>query len=124
MAVLPYEPHSTAAMSAFRPKLPWTEIYVRSGLKTLSDSVRRRPTARRVRSAVDDLRTTVLNVARQRLPESTAIAERIVRRVLEKAPGPSSVSNATGIIAPHDFALPLAEPAIAAMNAIAEGYST
>lgn len=111
-------------MSAFPPKLPWIEIYVRSGLKNFSERVGQRPIVRRVRGAVDDLRETVRNAARQRLAGTTAVAEQVVRRMLdEKSVGPSCVVNATGVIAPSGLALPLAEPAISAMNSLAGSYS-
>jgi L-seryl-tRNA(Ser) seleniumtransferase len=111
-------------MNSFPPKLPWAELYVRSGLKTLSDRVRQRPLVRRVRGAVGDLRTTVRNVAHQRLPDAAATAERMVRHVLaEGDSGMSPLVNATGVIAPRGFSLPLAESAIAAMQGVVEGFS-
>ncbi len=112
-------------MNTFPPKLPWTELFVRSGLKTLSDRVRQRSMVRRVRGAVDDLRSTVRNAARQRLPQASAAAGWMVQRLLEGAAvGPSAIVNATGIIAPRGYSLPLAEAAIASMHAASEGFST
>ena len=108
-------------MKSFRPNLPWAELYVRSGLKTLSDRVRQRPIVRRVRGAVDELRTTVRDAARQRLP---VVAEHIIRQVFTKHDCDLlSCINATGVIAPRGLTLPLPDAALAAMASVSESYS-
>ena len=71
---------------------------------------------------MDDLRTSVQAAARQQLPGVTAAAKVFVNRILSDADHePTSSINATEIIAPGGFHLPLAETAIAAMSEAAEG---
>src|SRR5688572_31148029 len=112
-------------MNSFPPRMPWSELYVRSGLKTLSDRVRHRPIVRRVRNAVGDLRTSVQTVARQQLPGAAAAAQVFVNRMLGDGDRKqTSIINATGILAPGGFCLPIADAAIAAMSAATAGYST
>lgn len=109
-------------MAAIPPKMPWAELYVRSGLKMLSDRVRHQPVVRRMRNAARELRTTVLNVARERMPVATA--ESWVRRMLaEENTGPAPVINATGVIAPRGLALPMANEALAAMTAVGSNFA-
>ena len=112
-------------MNTFPPRLPWAEMYVRSGLKSLSDRMRQQSMVRRVRGAVADVRTTVRDVARNRIPEATSFVERVMKKVLaEPERGPSTLINATGVIAPRGLALPLSDHALAAMAGAGEGYAT
>ena len=100
-----------------------SEFYTASGLKRLADKMRRQPVVDRVREFLDDLRTDVNAAARERLPQVTAMAGRLARRVLgEGAVGQRAVINASGVIAPQNLHLPLCDAALAEINATATEY--
>ena len=100
-----------------------SELYSASGLKRLADKMRRQPVVGRVREFLDDLRTDVNAAARERLPQVTAMAGRLARRVLgEGAVGQRAVINASGVIAPQHLHLPLCDAALAEINATATEY--
>jgi len=64
-------------------------------------------------------------VARQQLPGAAAAAQVFVNRMLSDGDRKqTSIINATGILAPGGFCLPIADAAIAAKSAATAGYST
>lgn len=103
-------------MHRFAPKVPWTALYERSGLKSVSDRVRRQPLVRRAERSLDGLRKTVVDAARQRTPQVTAAANWAVRQMLAQgATETTSIINASNILAPRSLTVPLADAASAAM---------
>jgi L-seryl-tRNA(Ser) seleniumtransferase len=103
-------------MSRFPARVPWTALYERSGLKAVSERVRRRPLVRRAERSLGDLRRTILDAARERSPEAAAAATWAVRQVLgESQSAARAIINATDVMAPRSLTVPLADAAIASM---------
>jgi L-seryl-tRNA(Ser) seleniumtransferase len=103
------------------------ELLENPSLKTLVDRLSHNTVVNTVRTVLDEMRSEVQTaVGEKTLPNVPELAERIARRVMEtEAIGMRPVINATGILLHTGLGrAPLADEAIADMNAVAKDYAS
>lgn len=112
-------------MSSSAPNGPsGSNVFHSENLKKLAQRLSQQPVVGRVRTFLDGLRTDVKTSAREGLAEVGAMAERLARRVLaEPQSSLRPIINATGVLCPRDFQVPLADAAVEALALIAHDYA-